>query len=104
MMLRNVIGAKASLIACRGNFQSVVVLLANAAACVIQMIKNAETEGGHRCTTHGRFHSTQQLHRCFRGNERQPARFPRFAGSRHEHRLAGHYYLFDQHCILLQVS
>jgi hypothetical protein len=45
MMLCDVIGAKASLIARRGDFQSVAVLLVQAPARVIQMIENAKTEG-----------------------------------------------------------
>jgi hypothetical protein len=57
MMLCDVIGAKASLIARRGDFQSVVVLLAKAPARMIQMIKNAKTESGQSCTVHGGFPS-----------------------------------------------
>jgi hypothetical protein len=45
MMLCDVIGAKASLVARRGDFQSVVVLLAKAPARMIQMIKNAKADG-----------------------------------------------------------
>jgi hypothetical protein len=57
MMLCDVIGAKAGFIARRGDFQSVAVLLAHAPARVIQMIKNAKTEGRHSCTIHDRFPS-----------------------------------------------
>ena len=53
MVLCDVIGAKASLFARRGDYQSIAVLLANAPACVIQMIKNAKAE--RRRTIHGRF-------------------------------------------------
>jgi hypothetical protein len=45
MMLCDVIGAKASLVARRDDFQSVVVLLAKAPARMIQMIKNAKADG-----------------------------------------------------------
>ena len=55
MMLGDVIGAKAGLIARLGDFQSVAVLLAKAPARMIQMIKNAKAEGWHSCTVHGRF-------------------------------------------------
>ena len=43
MMLSDVIGEKASLIARLRDFQSIAVLLAQAPASVIQMIKNTET-------------------------------------------------------------
>src|ERR1700704_3335645 len=43
MMLCDVIGEKASFIGRRRDFQSIAVLLAQAPARVIQMIKNAET-------------------------------------------------------------
>jgi len=43
MMLCDVIGAKAGLIARRGDFQSVVVLLAKAPARMIQMIKKCQS-------------------------------------------------------------
>jgi hypothetical protein len=55
MMLCDVIGAKAGLIARRGDFQSVAVLLAKAPAHMIQMVKNAKTEGWQSCTVHGDF-------------------------------------------------
>jgi hypothetical protein len=42
MVLCDVIGEKASLIARRSDFQSIAVLLAQAPAGVIQMIKNTE--------------------------------------------------------------
>jgi hypothetical protein len=45
MMLCDVIGEKASFIARSCDFQSIAVLLAQAPASVIQMIKNAETSG-----------------------------------------------------------
>ncbi|MEA2965956.1 MAG: hypothetical protein QOI46_6054 [Alphaproteobacteria bacterium] len=45
MMFCDVIGKKPSFIARRRDFQSVAVLLAQAPASVIQMIKNAETGG-----------------------------------------------------------
>jgi hypothetical protein len=45
MMLCDVIGEKASLIGRRRDFQSIAVLLAQAPAGMIQMIKNAETGG-----------------------------------------------------------
>src|ERR1700738_3659519 len=43
MMLCDVIGEKASFIGRRRDFQSIAILLAQAPARVIQMIKNAET-------------------------------------------------------------
>jgi hypothetical protein len=45
MVLCDVIGVKAGFIACSCDFQSIAVLLAQAPASVIQMIKNAETGG-----------------------------------------------------------
>ena len=45
MMLCDVIGEKASFVARCRDFQSIAVLLAQAPASVIQMIKNAETSG-----------------------------------------------------------
>jgi hypothetical protein len=53
VMLRDVIGAKASRIARRGDLQTVAVLPAKAPARMIQMIKNAKTEGRQSCTVHG---------------------------------------------------
>src|ERR1700722_11583733 len=49
MMRCDVIGAKASRIARRCNLQSVVVLLAQASAAMIQMVENAKTESGQGC-------------------------------------------------------
>ena len=57
MMLCDVIGAKASLIARCRDFQSVAVLLAKAPARVIQMIKNAKTKGRQSCRVHHGFPS-----------------------------------------------
>ena len=48
-MLCDVIGAKASCIARRRDFQSIAVLLVQAPARMIQMIKNAETGLAGQC-------------------------------------------------------
>ena len=57
MVLCDMIGAKAGLIARRGNLQSVAVLLAKAPARMIQMIKNAKAECWQSCTVHECFTS-----------------------------------------------
>ncbi len=61
MMLSDVIGAKTGLIACRGDFQSVAVLLTKTSARMVQMIKNAKTEGRRSCTIHSSVPSAQLL-------------------------------------------